>query len=82
MFTYTLYGAIAAALMLVFLAASIGWMDAIVGGPPPNTNFLWHSTAWFFSIVPLTVAGLLASLMIGQLLRKSPAAGRAEESWA
>ncbi len=67
MFTYTLYGAIAAALMRVFLAASIGWMDAIVVGPPPNTNFLWHSTAWFFSIVPLTVAGLLSSLMIGQL---------------
>ena len=67
MFTYTLYGAIAAALMRVFLAASIGWMDAIVSGPPPNTNFLWHSTAWFFSIVPLTVAGLLSSLMIGQL---------------
>ena len=53
--------------MRVFLAASIGWMDAIVSGPPPNTNFLWHSTAWFFSIVPLTVAGLLSSLMIGQL---------------
>ena len=67
MFTYTLYGATAAALMRVFLAASIGWMDAIVSGPPPNTNFLWHSTAWFFSIVPLTVAGLLSSLMIGQL---------------
>ena len=46
MFTYTLYGAIAAALMRVFLAASIGWMDAIVSGPPPNTNFLWHSTAF------------------------------------
>ena len=67
MFTYTLYGAIAAALMRVFLAASIGWMDAIVNGPPPDTNMLWHSTAWFLSIVPLTIAGLLSSLMIGQL---------------
>ena len=28
---------------------------------------LWHSTAWFLSIVPLTIAGLLSSLMIGQL---------------
>ena len=67
MFTYTLYGAIAAALMRVFLAASIGWMNAIVNGPPPDTNMLWHSTAWFLSIVPLTIAGLLSSLMIGQL---------------
>ena len=40
MFTYTLYGAIAAALMRVFLAASIGWMNAIVNGPPPDTNML------------------------------------------
>ena len=67
MFTYVLYGAIAAALMRVFLAASIGWIDAIVVGPPPGTNFLWHSIAWFLSIVPLTVAGLLSSLMIGSL---------------
>ena len=67
MFTYTLYGAKAAALMRVFLAASIGWMNAIVNGPPPDTNMLWHSTAWFLSIVPLTIAGLLSSLMIGQL---------------
>ena len=67
MFTYTLYGAIAAALMRVFLAASIGWMNAIVNGPPPGANMLWHSTAWFLSIVPLTIAGLLSSLMIGQL---------------
>ena len=35
--------------------------------PPPDTNMLWHSTAWFLSIVPLTIAGLLSSLMIGQL---------------
>ena len=48
MFTYTLYGAIAAALMRVFLAASIGWMNAIVNGPPPDTNMLWHSTRLVF----------------------------------
>ena len=37
MFTYTLYGAIAAALMRVFLAASMGWIEAIMNGPPPVT---------------------------------------------
>ena len=44
MFTYTLYGAIAAALMRVFLAASMGWIDAIINGPPPGNSFWWHST--------------------------------------
>ena len=52
MFTYTLYGAIAAALMRVFLAASMGWIEAIMNGPPPGNSFWWHSSAWFLSVVP------------------------------
>ena len=83
MFTYTLYGAIAAALMRVFLAASMGWIEAIMNGPPPGNSFWWHSTAWFLSIVPLVTAGLLSSLMIGTLASQIVSGGGAGgESWA
>ena len=77
MFTYTLYGAIAAALMRVFLAASMGWIEAIMNGPPPGNSFWWHSTAWFLSIVPLVTAGLLSSLMIGTLASQIVSGGGA-----
>ena len=77
MFTYTLYGAIAAALMRVFLAASMGRIEAIMNGPPPGNSFWWHSTAWFLSIVPLVTAGLLSSLMIGTLASQIVSGGGA-----
>ena len=77
MFTYTLYGAIAAALMRVFLAASMGWIEAIMNGPPPGNSFWWHSSAWFLSVVPLVTAGLLSSLMIGTLASQIVSGGGA-----
>ena len=68
MFTYTLHGAIAAALMRVFLAASIGWMDAIVSGPPHRIRISCGIARHGFSASCLSpIAGLLSSLMIGQL---------------
>ena len=77
MFTYTLYGAIAAALMRVFLAASMGWIEAIMNGPSPGNSFWWHSSAWFLSVVPLVTAGILSSLMIGTLASQIVSSGGA-----
>ena len=67
MFTYVLYAAIAAALMRVFMAVTSGWIDAIMVGPPPGANPVWHSAAWLLSILPLMVAALFSSLQIGAL---------------
>ena len=67
MFTYVLYGAIAAALMRVFMAVTSGWIDAIMVGPPAGANPVWHSAAWLLSILPLMVAALFSSLQIGAL---------------
>ena len=66
LWVYSLYAAIAAALMRVFLAASLGYITAIMS-PPAGTNDLWHAVAWTISLVPLMVAGLLSSLMVGTL---------------
>ena len=66
LWVYSLYAAIAAALMRVFLAASLGYINAIMNSGP-GADDLWHAVAWTLSLVPLMVAGLLSSLMVGSL---------------
>ena len=62
--TFSLYGAVAAVIMRVFLGIGLGFIEALndvvftLGG-------LWNIVAWIVSLAPLLVAGTIASLSVG-----------------
>ena len=66
MITYSLYGLIAGVVMRVFMGVALGFVTTL------NTTTLnWDSLAdlgrWLLVILPLFVAGILASLKVGAL---------------
>ena len=65
MITFALYGAIAGAVMRVFMSVSLGFLttfldQADVGSPV-------QMVSWLLILLPLMVAGVLASLKVGEL---------------
>ena len=62
--TFSLYGAVAAAIMRVFLGIGLGFIEAL-RGIAFDLNSLWILVSWTASLVPLLVAGILASLSVG-----------------
>ena len=62
--TFSLYGAVAAAIMRVFLGIGLGFIEAL-SNIAFDLNSLWILVSWTASLVPLLVAGILASLSVG-----------------
>ena len=65
MITFALYGAIAGAVMRVFLGVGLGYVTtystAAVNLSPEGT------TGWILIVLPLMVAGVMAALKVGEL---------------
>ena len=66
LWTYSLYGAIAAAIMRVFLGVSLGYINVIMT-TGSGANDFWEAVAWTIALLPLMVAGILSALMVGSL---------------
>ena len=66
LWTYSLYGALAAAIMRVFMGISRGYINAIMGAGPGADDF-WQAVAWTVALLPLMVAALIAALGVGSL---------------
>ena len=65
---YTLYGAVAGAILRVFLGVGLGYITtynaAVMGTGPADSSELG---LWLVVLLPLIVAGLLAGLKVGEL---------------
>ena len=76
---YALYGAIAGAVMRVFAGVGLGYVTTLA-----NTSLNWSSISdlglWCLAVMPLFVAGLLASLKVGELASMLVTAGGAASS--
>ena len=66
MITYSLYGVIAGAVMRVFSAVSIAFITSMGNANLDTQNFI-DVGMWVLAIVPMFIAGLLASLKCGEL---------------
>ena len=68
MITYSLYGVIAGAILRVFSAVGLSFVTSISAA---TTNPGWQSELdwlmWVLAVVPLFIAGILASLKCGEL---------------
>jgi len=64
--TYTLYGVIAGAIFNVFLNVGLGFVNRLFTAVLTFED-LWSVFWWFLILLPLIVAGLLASLKVGEL---------------
>ncbi len=64
--TFSLYGAIAGAVMRVFLGVGLGFITTFVESTP-DLNSVTNMGKWMMGIVPLAIAGILASLKVGEL---------------
>ena len=65
MITFALYGAIAGAIMRVFMSVSLGFLTTFIG-TADVTNPI-QMLSWLLILLPLMVAGVLASLKVGEL---------------
>ena len=65
MITFALYGAIAGAIMRVFMSVSMGFLTTYVGAADVENPV--QMVSWLLILLPLMVAGVLASLKVGEL---------------
>ena len=76
---YALYGAIAGVVMRVFAGIGLGYVTTLA-----NTSLNWSSISdlslWCLAVIPLFVAGLLASLKVGELASMLVTSGGASSS--
>ncbi len=66
MVTFALYGAVAGAIMRVFLGVGLGYVTSFSNNAV-NLDSPEEMTGWFLIIFPLMIAGVLASLKVGEL---------------
>ncbi len=66
MITYTLYGVIAGAVLRVFSAVGISFITSM-GNANLDTQNLVDVGLWVLAVIPMFIAGLLASLKCGEL---------------
>ena len=66
MITFALYGAIAGAVMRVFMSVSLGFLDD-VSQYQADVDDPVQMVSWLLILLPLMVAGVLASLKVGEL---------------
>ena len=65
MITFALYGAIAGAIMRVFMSVSLGFLTTFT--TQANVESPVQMVSWLLILLPLMVAGVLASLKVGEL---------------
>ena len=66
MITYTLYGVIAGAVLRVFSAVGIAFITSMGNADLDTQNFV-DVGLWVLAVIPMFIAGLLASLKCGEL---------------
>ena len=66
MITYSLYAVIAGAVLRVFSAVGIAFITSM-GSANLNFNSLMEVGLWMLAVVPFFIAGMLASLKIGEM---------------
>ena len=76
MITYSLYAVIAGAVLRVFSAVGIAFITSM-GSANLNFNSLMEVGLWMLAVVPFFIAGMLASLKIGELASMLVTAGGA-----
>ena len=76
LWTYSLYGALAAAIMRVFLGVSLGYINAIMASGPGADDF-WQAVAWSVALFPLMIAALIAAFGVGSLASQLVSGGGA-----
>ena len=65
MITFALYGAIAGAIMRVFMSVSLGFLTTFTVAADVESPV--QMASWLLILLPLMVAGVLASLKVGEL---------------
>ena len=65
MITFALYGAIAGAVMRVFMSVSLGFLTTFISTADVDDPV--QMVSWLLILLPLMVAGVLASLKVGEL---------------
>ena len=65
MITFALYGAIAGAIMRVFVSVSLGFLTTFTGAADVESPV--QMVSWLLILLPLMVAGVLSSLKVGEL---------------
>ena len=65
MITFALYGAMAGAIMRVFMSVSLGFLTTFIGSADVENPV--QMVSWLLILLPLMVAGVLASLKVGEL---------------
>ena len=65
MITFALYGAIAGAVMRVFMSVSLGFLTTFLD--QANVDNPVQMVTWLLILLPLMVAGVMASLKVGEL---------------
>ena len=65
--TFALYGAIAGAVMRVFLGVGLGFVTTFANADPTQEGSILNVGKWFLSLVPLAMAGIWAALKVGEL---------------
>ena len=65
MITFALYGAIAGAIMRVFMSVSLGFLTTFLSTADVDDPV--QMVSWLLILLPLMVAGVIASLKVGEL---------------
>ena len=65
MITFALYGAIAGAIMRVFMSVSLGFLTTFISTADVDDPV--QMVSWLLILLPLMVAGVIASLKVGEL---------------
>ena len=65
MITFALYGAIAGAIMRVFMSVSLGYLTTLLTTADVENPV--QMVSWLLILLPLMVAGVIASLKVGEL---------------
>lgn len=65
--TFSLYGAIAGAVMRVFLSVGLGFVTTYANADPTQEGSIINVLKWFLALIPLVLAGIWASLKVGEL---------------
>ena len=64
--TYSLYGAVAGAILRVFMGLGFGYMEGVLD-PSAASGSVANSLLWLASIVFLLIAGILSAFKVGEL---------------
>ena len=66
MITFALYGAVAGAIMRVFLGVALGYVTSFSNNAV-NLDSPGEMTGWFLIVFPMMIAGVLSSMKVGEL---------------